>query len=122
MGKQAGWNSKFGEAAEQHAAALLRLAGLNVLRHRYRVRGGEIDLVARDGRTLVFVEVKARRSRRFGAPAEAVTRDKQRRLLTAARAYLREHPHHGPCRFDVIAIRSCGGTATSRWMRDAFTA
>ena len=121
MGRRSGWNSRFGEAAERHAAALLCAAGLTLLCRRYRVRGGEIDLVALDGDTLVFVEVKARRSRRFGVPGEAVTFHKQRRLVAAARTYLREHPHRGPCRFDVIAIESTRGTAAARWLRDAFT-
>lgn len=120
MGPRSSWNTRFGAAAERHVATLLESAGLSIIERRYRVRGGEVDLVALDGPEIVFVEVKARRSARHGAPAEAVDRRKRRRLVTAARRYLAEHPHRGPCRFDVVAVESEGGRLRVSWLRDAF--
>ena len=115
-----GWNDRLGRLAEDHAARVIEAGGLRVLARRYRVAGGEIDLVARDGPTLVFVEVKARTGTGFGPPAAAVGRRKRRRLLTAARQYLHREGHRGPCRFDVVAIESRNGRLRSEWFRDAF--
>lgn len=92
----------FGRRAEEAAANYLEQAGYALLRRNYRVRGGEIDLIARQGETLVFVEVKARSSAFFGAPREAVGPEKQRRLTLAAGRYLQESGFEGFCRFDVI--------------------
>ena len=87
-----------------------------------RAGGGEIDLVVADGSVLVFVEVKWRRDASRGAPAEAVTPAKRRRLVSAARAYLAENPAgtRREVRFDVVAIE--GGTGTIDWIRGAFDA
>jgi putative endonuclease len=95
----------FGQAGEDRAAAWYRARGYEVLARNWRCRDGELDLVVRRGRTLVFVEVKARRTDRFGTPAEAVTPRKQVRLRTLARRYL-EIADVGPCalRFDVVSI------------------
>ena len=110
-----------GAAAEELAARHLQRHGCEVLERRYRTRSGEIDLIVRDRGTIAFVEVKARRSDRYGTSAEAVTGPKQRRLVNVARAYLR---HRGadrqPCRFDVVAVRLRKGRASVRWLRDAF--
>lgn len=95
-----------GKSGEDLACRELQRLGYAILARRYRTRYGEIDIVARDGPTLVFVEVKARTSDRFGAPAEAVTLDKQARLTAMARDYLARRGAAGaPCRFDVVAIR-----------------
>ncbi|WP_165068033.1 YraN family protein [Paludisphaera rhizosphaerae] len=95
-------NRVFGDRGERAAAAFLRRRGLRILRRNYRVFCGEIDLIAREGDVLVFVEVK---SRRRGDPAEAVTPEKQRRLTLAALHFLKRHGllEH-PCRFDVVTI------------------
>jgi putative endonuclease len=96
------WNRLLGDRGERAAARFLRRQGLRVLLRSYRTRSGEIDLVARDGDTLVFVEVKARRQ---GVPAEAVTPEKQRRITLAALHFLRKHRLlEQRCRFDVVAI------------------
>ena len=98
-----------GERGERHAARLLRANGHRVLFSGRRNRFGEIDLITVDertpDRTLVFVEVKTRRDRRAGSPAEAVTPEKQRRLTRTALAFLKTHDllEH-PARFDVVAI------------------
>lgn len=96
------WNLWFGDRGEREAARFLRRRGLRILGRGYRTPQGEIDLIARDGDTLVFVEVK---SRREGQPAEAVTPEKQRRLTLAALHFLRRHGLlEQRCRFDVVAI------------------
>ena len=96
------WNRLLGDRGERAAARFLRRRGLRVLLRGYRTRSGEIDLIARDGETLVFVEVKARRQ---GVPAEAVTAEKQRRITLAALQFLRKHHLLDVrSRFDIVAI------------------
>jgi putative endonuclease len=96
------WNRLLGDRGERAAARYLRRQGLRVLVRGYRTRCGEIDLIARDGDTLVFVEVKARRQ---GVPAEAVTPEKQRRITLAALHFLRRYDLlEVRSRFDVVAI------------------
>jgi putative endonuclease len=103
-----------GKTGEDLACAELRRRGYEIVARRYRVRGGEIDIVARDGATLVFVEVKAREAGGYGDAAEAVTPLKQRRLVWLARHYLMTaRLHDCPCRFDVVAVRVDGGGAAA---------
>ncbi|HEX6987864.1 MAG TPA: YraN family protein [Bacillota bacterium] len=93
---------RWGEAA---AAEFLRAQGLVVLASGYRCPRGEVDLVCREGRWLVFVEVKTRLSQAAGAPEEAVTVAKQRRVAAAAHHFLLQHRLYGvPYRFDVVAV------------------
>jgi putative endonuclease len=95
-----------GQDWEDAAARHLRRAGYEILERNYRTRVGEIDFVARDGETLCFIEVKGRRSARFGSPAEAVTLEKRRRIHRAAQAYLQRCRLSATrCRFDVVSIR-----------------
>ncbi|MFW5452584.1 YraN family protein [Thioalkalivibrio sulfidiphilus] len=109
-----------GRRGEARALAYLEGRGLRLLEHNYRCRGGEIDLVMRDGATTVFVEVRLRRNRRFGGAAASITPSKQHRLCTAARHYLmvRGMPD-GPVRFDVVALE---GDEPVDWIRNAFDA
>ena len=94
-----------GKHGEDLACRELRRRGYAVLARRYRTRWGEIDIVARDGDTLVFVEVKTRRSTGFGGPVAAVNYGKQRRLINMARSYLLGlHGPEPPCRFDVVGV------------------
>jgi putative endonuclease len=95
-----------------------------VLEANVRCRHGELDLVALDGRTVVFVEVKSNRGGRFGAPEEMVTPSKQRRLTRLALWYLQRRGWLGrPARFDVVAVDwDGGGAARLRHFRDAFPA
>jgi putative endonuclease len=94
-----------GISGEDLACRELERRGYAVLARRYRTRFGEIDIVARDGPTIVFVEVKARTSDRYGEPAEAVTLHKQIKVAAMAEDYLaRRHLQGAPCRFDVVAI------------------
>lgn len=94
-----------GKAGEDLACRELERRGYAVVARRYRTRSGEIDIIARDGPTVVFVEVKARRGAAFGVGAEAVTAFKRRRLAHVALDYLARHRllDH-PCRFDVVSI------------------
>ncbi len=94
-----------GKKAEESAAVFLRLKGYRILEKNYRVPQGEIDLVARKGEILVFVEVKSRRSGKQGSGLEAVSPRKVERLSAAAAAYLAIHARKGiSCRFDVITL------------------
>jgi len=95
----------FGKLGENLARDALERNKYAVLATRYRTRVGEIDIVAADGDTLVFVEVKARRDTRCGVPAEAVTWRKQRRIITMAKYYMATHRCVGrPVRFDVVSV------------------
>lgn len=91
---------------EERAASYLTGQGLRILERNFRCRIGEIDLIAREGKTLVFLEVKYRRDLKSGSPEEAVSRTKQRRICRSADYYRMLHgvPEDAPCRFDVIAI------------------
>jgi putative endonuclease len=99
-----------GFLGENLAVSELTRRGYAILDRRYRTRRGEIDIVADDGGTIVFVEVKARATGDFGGGAEAVTPFKQRRLVSMAIDYLaRRGLTERPCRFDVIAIDDVDG-------------
>lgn len=113
-----------GKSGEDVACRELERRGYAVLARRYRTRFGEIDIVARDGPTIVFVEVKARTTARYGDPAEAVTLHKQARVTAMAEDYLaRRHISHVPCRFDVVAIEfGTGGKLRVEVFQDAFGA
>jgi putative endonuclease len=94
-----------GKLGEDLACRELARRGYAILARRYRRRGGELDIVARDGATLVFVEVKARDGREFGEAGEAVGALKRRRMTGVALDYLARHRLVDcPCRFDVVAI------------------
>ncbi len=96
---------RLGSLGESLAAEVLRRNGYRILARNVRTPLGEIDLIARQGDTLVFIEVKMRRSLRCGTPAEAVTSSKQRRLRRAAEYYLLKQPARAvKIRFDVVAI------------------
>ena len=112
--------SRDGAAAEDLAAGFLARHGLVILERNYRCRGGEIDLVAREGTTLVFVEVRYRRSGAFGGAAASVDARKQARILLAARHYLAGRADV-PCRCDVVALDALD-PGRIEWIRDAFGA
>ena len=98
-----------GKTGEEIAVAALEQRGYAILACRYRTRHGEIDIVALEGDTTVFVEVKARVTERFGTAAEAVGLAKQRRLARMAIDYVAKHDLVDcPCRFDVVAIDGAG--------------
>jgi putative endonuclease len=117
-----------GHCWEDFAAAYLKQAGLRILAQRYSCRLGEIDLIAADGSTLVFVEVRFRSDIGFGNAAATVTRAKQRRIMQTARHFIMCHSAlaENPMRIDVIAIegnaRSPRQTTEVQWIRGAFDA
>jgi putative endonuclease len=112
-----------GKMGENLACAELQRRGYAILARRYRTRYGEIDIVARDGSTVVFVEVKARCDETFGGGSAAVTGWKQRRIIRMATDYLaRCRLLEEPCRFDVVAIDFEGGRVHIEVYTDAFTA
>ena len=123
MDRQANINRSTGQQAEDAALDYLLDQGLTLLQRNYRCKGGEIDLVMKEGQTLVFVEVKHRSSERFGSPMEAIGRSKQRRLIVAAKYYLQAHKQCRQlmCRFDVVtSSRKAGGSADIIWLPNAF--
>lgn len=111
-------NREVGSRYEEQAAAFLINEGYKIIEHNFRCRSGEIDLIGRDGRYLIFLEVKYRSSGELGDPAEAVDLKKQKKIIDAARYYLLTHGYSEdiPCRFDVVAILD----KDIRLIRDAF--
>jgi putative endonuclease len=104
-----------GKFGESWAVGYLRRQGCSILGRNLRISGAEVDILARDGDELVFVEVKSRRSGTYGRPEEAVTRARYARLAAAAEAYMAEHrPGDAPFRIDVIAIQVDGGGSVRR--------
>ena len=95
---------QLGLDGEAVASVHLERAGMRIVARRWRCVYGELDIVALDGGTLVFVEVKTRRGLAYGHPFEAITPDKVRRLRTLAGLWLQERPHRGPIRMDAVAI------------------
>jgi putative endonuclease len=105
-----------GAAAEEQAAGFLERHGLAIVARNYRTRFGEIDLVAREGAILVFVEVRMRSSPGFGGAAGSIGPRKQARIVAAARQFLARIPREPPCRFDVVTLDG----DTPKWLRGAF--
>lgn len=99
-------NRETGSRYEEQAAVFLIHEGYEIIERNFRCRSGEIDLIGREGRYLVFLEVKYRRSGESGDPSEAVDRRKQKKIIDTARYYLFTHGYSEdiPCRFDVVAI------------------
>jgi putative endonuclease len=112
-----------GKTGEDLACAELEKRGYAIIARRYRRRGGEIDIVARDGPTIVFAEVKAREGRAFGEAAEAVTAFKRRRITQLALDYMtRQRLSNCPCRFDVVSIHFDAGRPSIEVFQNAFDA
>ncbi|HEX9472949.1 MAG TPA: YraN family protein [Steroidobacteraceae bacterium] len=113
---------RLGGDAEERAAQQLRAAGLVLLHRNYRCRLGELDLVAREGQTLVIVEVRLRSSPRFGGAAASITPAKQRRIVLATRHLLARYPslQKLPVRFDAMLVAATEGPI--EWLRGAFDA
>lgn len=108
---------------EWRALLYLRVRGLRLVARNYSSPGGEIDLIMRDGDTLAFVEVRYRRRRDFGSPAESVDWRKRRRIVACAGWFLSRNPRlaQTPCRFDILALGG-GARARTEWLKGAFEA
>ncbi len=112
-----------GNQAERQAEQLLMRHGMRCLARNFRCKRGELDLVMRDGDTVVFVEVRNRRYSQWGSAAESVDWRKQQKLIAAAQFYILSHPHlaDSPCRFDVVAADGDpADPANYQWIREAF--
>jgi len=110
-----------GRRGERLAERFLERSGLRVIARRFRLRCGEIDLIALDRDLIVFVEVKTRRGDRYGTPGAAVTPAKQRKMGRVALAFLSGRGwHERPCRFDVVEVVEGRKTAEICHIRDAF--
>jgi putative endonuclease len=117
---------RVGDAGEDAALAFLQKAGLRLVQRNFKTPGrggGEVDLIMRspDG-TLVFVEVRKRRSSSHGGAAGSVSALKQRRIVFAARHYLARLPSLPPCRFDVVSLEGTGDAQRIDWLKAAFDA
>ncbi len=114
-----------GEVVERAAETFLQQQGLQSITQNFQCRSGEIDLIMREGTTLVFVEVRFRKTDNFGSPIESVTASKQRKLLQTAQLFLLAHPQwrNAPCRFDIVAARPAENAALRfEWIQNAFGA
>ncbi|MGE5789459.1 MAG: YraN family protein [Syntrophaceae bacterium] len=112
-----------GARGEESAAGFLRVQGYRILERNYRCPLGEVDIIARDGNTVVFVEVKTRTSERFGTPQAAIGPQKQKRMTAIALYYLKGQGWLGkPARFDVAAVSLHEGRETVTLYRNAFDA
>ncbi len=110
--------SEHGALAEDAAAEFLAARGLRMVTRNYRCRFGEIDLIMRDGTTLVFVEVRYRRNGTFGGARESITAAKREKLLRTARHYLAACNEFPACRFDAVLLS--GDTHEIEWLENAF--
>jgi putative endonuclease len=112
---------RLGEHGESMACAELESLGYTIIERRYRTRFGEIDVVADDRGTVVFVEVKTKTDCTFSDPVESVTKQKQRRLVSMAEQYVAYHRlDNTPCRFDVVAVDSSVAPPSITIYKDAF--
>lgn len=111
-----------GDAAESAALAVLEQAGLRLLARNARYTVGELDLIVLDGDTLVFVEVRQRKSEAFGGAAASLDARKQRKCALAAQCWLKQHPHYAalPCRFDAVLFSGVAPNWQFQWLKNAF--
>ena len=111
-----------GRLGEDAAAEWLERRGYRVVERNFASRVGEIDVVAAEGDTLCFIEIKARSTDTYGSAVEALSASQQRRIARAASLYLARKPHRGPCRFDLLAMDLGAGGWRYTLVRDAFMA
>ncbi|KPK46395.1 MAG: hypothetical protein AMK74_00315 [Nitrospira bacterium SM23_35] len=110
-----------GNEGESLAVRFLKKQGYDIIAHNYKTRIGEIDIIARDGETIVFVEVKTRSNDVFAAPYESVNSAKRQKMKNVASLYLKKQKTELPARFDVISITCLwNGQKSIRHIRDAF--
>jgi putative endonuclease len=111
-----------GQQAESIALRYLREQGMKLVERNYHCRYGEIDLLMKSGKTLVFVEVRYRSNTDYGLAEETVTPKKQQKVINAARHYLQQSPRMArlPVRFDVVALTDGPAGSEINWIRDAF--
>ncbi len=110
--------SDAGKIAEELAATYLQQHGLTLVTSNYRCKFGEIDLIMRDGKSLVFVEVRLRSNASFGGAASSITSQKQRKIAMTAEHYLQQHGNQA-CRFDVVLMNKVQLQQID-WIKNAF--
>lgn len=113
-------SQKLGKEGEERAKDFLRSLGYDILESNWRFKKLEVDLIAKTQQTIVFVEVKARNSARFGEPEVFVTKAKQRFLVAAAQHYLNEKGIDLESRFDIIAVTGTNNSQTVKHLEGAF--
>jgi putative endonuclease len=113
---------EIGDIHEAYALEIIKTAGLDIIEQNYLCKLGEVDIIARDGQDLVFVEVRFRRSQSHGGALDSVDRKKQRRIVRAANHYLQKQnlTNKVACRFDVFAITGNLKQLTYQWVEAAF--
>ena len=111
---------KLGEKGEGIAVAFLKKRGYRILEQNFKTRIGEIDIIANDSGTLVFIEVKTRESIAYGRPFEAVTYFKRKKISRVAMLYLKKLQEIPPCRFDIVSVFYQKGRPECELIRDAF--
>ena len=112
--------NELGKKGEELAAILCTERGLLILEMNHRTPSGEIDIIAKDGEVLVFIEVKTRAGDFYGAPFEAVTRKKREKIRTVALSYMKRLKKEVPVRFDVISVTIQGKKPSLEYIQDAF--
>ena len=111
---------RLGEKGEGLAVRFLKKQGYKIIEQNYRTRIGEIDVIAKDRDTLVFIEVKTRESIEYGMPFEAVNRAKRRKIANVALLFLKTLKEIPPCRFDVVSIHMKDNRHELELIKDAF--
>ena len=111
---------KLGDKGEGLAVKFLKKKGYQIITQNYKTRIGEIDIIAKEGDTLVFIEVKTRESIAYGKPFEAVNYFKKRKIANVAMLYLKKLEEIPPCRFDVVSICYEQGRPDCELIKDAF--
>lgn len=121
VGRMTYQRQQLGMDGELIACAELERLGYTIIERRYKTRFGEIDVIAKDRGTVVFVEVKTKTDCRFSDPVESVTRQKQRRLVSMAEQYVAYHRlDNTPCRFDVVGVDASVAPPRITHYEDAF--
>ncbi len=111
---------KLGEKGEGLAVKFLKKKGYKIIKQNYKTPIGEIDILAKDKETLVFIEVKTRESVEYGLPFEAVNSYKKRKIANVALLYLKRFKEIPPCRFDIVSIYYKQGKPEFELIKDAF--
>ena len=111
---------KLGQRGEDLAASYLKKKGYKIIHRNFKTMIGEIDIIARDGDDLVFIEVKTRESLEYGHPFESVNKNKRRKIANVAMLYLKRLKDIPPCRFDVVSVYYEQGRAEFNLIQDAF--
>lgn len=121
------WNKqttkKIGDEHELLACHYLERQGLTIIEQNFHSRGGELDIIAQESNTLVFVEVKYRKNKNYGGAISAISPNKQEKIRRTAQYYMQQaalNEYNTACRFDVIAIEGCGNKAEFNWLKNAF--